>query len=358
MIVWGGQKPNASNVKYRDGASYDPAQDRWFTTNLTGAPSVRDKHVAVWDGGRMVVWGGTNSCCFLADGAEYDLGTNAWTPTSVAGAPAARGQHVGGHLGTAAIVWGGLGTGSRTLNSGATYCACSFYADVDGDGYGNPASKLRDCSFVTPPPGYVKDASDCNDAAASVNPGATDASCDGIDQNCSGVADEGFVSGPSSCGVGTCVSTGVTSCVAGAIVDTCTPGVASPEICDGIDNDCDGFVDNVPLGVAALTAAKSGAVVQLTWSALFSAAFYDVTRGLLGTLRAGGGDFTPSVDACVANDQAGTTTADAAPVPPGDGFWYLVRGNNCAGAGSYDEGLASQSGSRNAEVDASALACP
>ena len=101
MVVWGGQKPNVSTVKYRDGASYDPALDRWFTTSVSGAPSVRDKHIAVWDGGRM-------------------------------------------------IVWGGMGAGSRTLNSGATYCSCSFYADVDGDGYGNPASLLRDCSFVTP----------------------------------------------------------------------------------------------------------------------------------------------------------------------------------------------------------------
>ena len=82
MVVWGGQKPNVSTVKYRDGASYDPALDRWFTTSVSGAPSVRDKHIAVWDGGRMIVWGGTNSCCFLGDGAEYDPGTNAWTPTS------------------------------------------------------------------------------------------------------------------------------------------------------------------------------------------------------------------------------------------------------------------------------------
>ncbi len=358
MIVWGGQKPTSMVVKYRDGASYDPALDRWFSTNLSGAPTVRDKHVAVWDGSRMVVWGGTNSCCFLADGAEYDLGTNAWTPTYVSGAPAARGQHVGGLLGTAAIVWGGMGLGSRSLNSGATYCTCSFYADVDGDGYGNPLSLLRDCSFVTPPPGYVRDAGDCNDAAASVNPGATDDNCDGIDQNCSGTADDGFVGEASSCGVAECAATGTTSCVAGAIVDTCTPGPASPEICDGIDNDCDGFVDNVPLGAAELTAEKSGAAVQLTWSALFSAASYDVTRGLLGTLREGNGDFTPSVDACVANEQAATTAADSTPAPPDDGFWYLVRGNNCAGAGSYDEGVVSQSGSRDAEVDASALACP
>jgi N-acetylneuraminic acid mutarotase len=358
MIVWGGQKPDSAVVKYRDGASYDPAQDRWFQTSSTGGPSVRDKHTAIWNGSRMVVWGGTNSCCFLSDGGEFDATANAWTPTFVPGAPAPRGQHMAGLLGSATIVWGGLGLGSRTLNSGATYCGCSTYADVDGDGYGNPDGLLRDCSFVAPPPGYVTDNRDCNDASATVNPGAADDTCDGIDQNCSGAADEGFVGSGTTCGAGVCAAAGTTSCVGGAIVDSCTAGTRSPEICDGIDNDCDGFVDNAPPGVSALITAKSGAVAQLDWPAVFSADSYDVTRGVLGALRAGGGDFTPSVDACLASGQAGTTASDPAPAPPADGFWYLVRANNCAGAGSFDEGIASQIGARDAEVGASLLACP
>jgi len=113
----------------------------------------------------------------------------------------------------------------------------------------------------------------------------------------------------------------------------------------------------VPLGVPVLTAAKSGTSAELSWTAIVSADSYDVTRGLLGSLRAAG-DFTPAVDACLVNDHPATTASDPTPVPPGDAFWYLVRGNNCAGAGSYDEGTASQSGSRNAPVDASAVACP
>ena len=47
----------------------------------------------------------------------------------------------------------------------------TFYADADGDGYGDAASTTLACSV---PAGYVADATDCNDANASINPGAAE----------------------------------------------------------------------------------------------------------------------------------------------------------------------------------------
>lgn len=62
----------------------------------------------------------------------------------------------------------------------------TYYADADGDGYGDPAGVLFSCIM---PVGYVTNDDDCNDLAAASFPG-------------------------------------------------------NPEVCDGLDNDCDGFIDN------------------------------------------------------------------------------------------------------------------
>ena len=64
--------------------------------------------------------------------------------------------------------------------------------------------------------------------------------CDGLDNDCNGETDEGF--GTTTCGVGVCLHT-VENC-AGGIAQVCDEweGVGIEE-CDGMDNDCDGDVD-------------------------------------------------------------------------------------------------------------------
>lgn len=64
-----------------------------------------------------------------------------------------------------------------------------FYADLDGDGYGDAGNAFTSC-LASPPPGYVTTGGDCDDSRADVNPGQEEIACDNVDNNCNGLADD------------------------------------------------------------------------------------------------------------------------------------------------------------------------
>ena len=124
-----------------------------------------------------------------------------------------------------------------------------FYQDSDGDGFGG-STTIQSCGQ---PSGYVVQGGDCDDSDATINPNAVEV-CDGIDNNCDGVVDEGLTSTfyQDSDGDGFGGSTTIQSCgqpsgyvVQGGDCDdsdaTINPNAV--EVCDGIDNNCDGVID-------------------------------------------------------------------------------------------------------------------
>ena len=62
----------------------------------------------------------------------------------------------------------------------------TFYTDADGDGFGNPDLSLQDC---TAPEGTVEAATDCDDTDPTISPGAEEV-CNELDDDCDGDIDE------------------------------------------------------------------------------------------------------------------------------------------------------------------------
>lgn len=151
-----------------------------------------------------------------------------------------------------------------TADDGLTFT--TWYADADGDNYGNTSSTTTACSQ---PSGYVSNSTDCNDNSAAVNPGATEL-CNGLDDDCDGTTDEGcntytwFADADGDTYGNPAISTTTQTPVAptGYVGnsndcndndDAINP--AATEVCNNIDDDCDGNADD---GLTFLTYYTDG----------------------------------------------------------------------------------------------------
>ncbi len=134
------------------------------------------------------------------------------------------------------------------VDEGATI---TYYADADGDGYGDLSTPAEACK---PPEGYVSNALDCNDADPAVSPGALE-QCNGKDDNCNGAVDEGilsvFYADADGDGYGDASSTledcappeGYVANDADCRDDDPTIYPGAEEVCNGKDEDCDSVAD-------------------------------------------------------------------------------------------------------------------
>jgi N-acetylneuraminic acid mutarotase len=334
MIVWGGT--DASQV-LSTGGLYDPATDTWASVSTINAPSSRYGHTGVWAGSRMVIWGGNElinatSESPLDTGGRYDPVTDEWSPTSTSSAPAARYWHSAVSTGGVMVVWGGLVQSGEAVNSGGRYDpGTDLWTSTSSAGAPVPRvyhTAVWTGSFMfvwggTAPlysafetggryalghsvdddgDGFSECGGDCNDADAGIRPGAI-------------------------------------------------------EVCDGLDNDCSGVVDDVaiPSGTPLLSVdATPAGDTLLSWSPVGGATSYDSARGDLTILVSSGGDFSAATRACLLNNFAGVSYEVADMPSAGTGFWYLIRAVNCGGPGTYDSDGSGQVGRR----DTGLTACP
>ncbi len=124
--------------------------------------------------------------------------------------------------------------------------------DMDGDGFGGTGMTTTGC---TQPLGYVINATDCDDMTAAINPSATEL-YDQLDNNCNGQVDEGFTlstyyldnDGDGFGGTTSVVWVAPPSAgyiLIGGDCDDNNNAIfpTAVEICDNIDNNCNGQVD-------------------------------------------------------------------------------------------------------------------
>lgn len=162
-----------------------------------------------------------------------------------------------------------------------------FWRDEDEDGHGGRDAWIGACTALE---GYTAEATDCDDSDPDIAPGLPDDTCDGIDQDCSGVADDGAQSelvyrdadgdgyGDASVSERRCL--GAANMVGWSFDPSdCNDGVSTihpgaTEVCDGIDQDCDRVPDNGVEGEAPECAASSCASLQEVRPGLESGDYY------------------------------------------------------------------------------------
>jgi hypothetical protein len=138
-------------------------------------------------------------------------------------------------------------------DQGAPECTAVFYADADGDGHGDPSAFVTDCEA---PAGYTEAPDDCDDTSAAVHPGA-DEICNEVDDDCDGTIDVDALDAQTwyvdhdEDGFGDDLATAVRCDTPVGHVDVggdcddsdATVAPSGTEICNAIDDDCDGLVD-------------------------------------------------------------------------------------------------------------------
>ena len=166
-------------------------------------------------------------------------------------------------------------TGSTVCNAVGDGVMCSVTA-----GSPSPENTAVTCSD-----GIDNDCdgfTDCGDVDCATQPSCiascmpTPEVCDGRDNNCNGMVDEGGITRPCGSGIGAC-TLGTQTCLPQTAPGTsiamwgaCTGSTGSPEVCDGIDNNCNGVADEGLSRACGSAVGECRAGVQLCVGGMYS----------------------------------------------------------------------------------------
>ncbi|QDG51164.1 hypothetical protein FIV42_10570 [Persicimonas caeni] len=154
----------------------------------------------------------------------------------------------------------------------------TYYTDQDDDGYGDDATAVEACEQ---PADTITTGGDCDDSDAAINPDA-DEVCDGVDNDCDGDVDSAnVVAQDCATQEGVCSGAQTSTCDNGSYA-TCGASEFGPDyvgsadeswMCDGLDNNCDGTADEVCCGAAGNNSEPTATTLGDGSDYIYSGAF-------------------------------------------------------------------------------------
>ncbi|MCW5552779.1 MAG: hypothetical protein KIS67_11550 [Verrucomicrobiae bacterium] len=139
LIIWGG-RPLLGSAYLDTGAAYDADTDKWEAVSTIDAPVPRWGHTAVWTGTEMLIWGGNAASGPQNTGGQYQPDRQLWRSIPVSDAPSARTDHVAVWTGGQMFIWGGQNV-SGLLGDGGFYAPdTGQWSGVTTDGA--PAARI------------------------------------------------------------------------------------------------------------------------------------------------------------------------------------------------------------------------